>query len=84
VKNYKNIRRKPYLYGFTVKAFFAFVIGIIIGLFTFSTGFSFGKFGLFLIWSLLLYAVCKYVFSNDNIVNRFLDNKLPTSYSDYE
>lgn len=84
MKNYKNIRKEPYLYGFTVKAFFAFVIGSILGLFSFMTGFSFVKLILVLSWIFLLYAVCKFILSNEVLINRFMDNKLPKNYSDYE
>lgn len=84
MKNYKNIRKEPYLYGFTVKAFFVFVIGTTLGLFSFISGFSFIKLILTIVYVLILYSVCKFVLSNDKLINSFLDNKLPKSYSDYE
>lgn len=84
MKNYKHIRKEPFLYGFTVKAFFAFVIGLIVGLMSFISGFSFTKLIVFLFFVLILYAVCKFILSNETLINRFLDNKLPKKYSDYE
>lgn len=82
--NYKNIRKEPFLFGFTVKAFFVFVIGIIIGLISFINGFTAIKAIVFLVFALILYAVCKFVLSNTALINRFMDNKLPKSYTDYE
>lgn len=84
MKNYKNIRKEPFLYGFTVKAFFVFVIGLVIGLLSFINGFSFIKLIVFLCFVFVLYFVCKFILSNSKIINRFMDNKLPKNYSDYE
>lgn len=84
MKNYKNIRKKPYLYGFTVKAFLVFVGGLLFSLLSFMSGFTFLKLVVVLLSDFLLLLVCKFVFSNDKIINRFMDNKLPKNYSDYE
>jgi len=84
MKNYKNIRKEPYLYGFTVKAFFVFVFGIVFGLFSFISGFTIAKFIGFIIYGFGLYAICKYILSNTSLLARYFDNNLPKSYSDYE
>lgn len=84
MKNYKNIRSEPYLYGFTISAFFAFVIGSILCLMSFIGGFSLVKFIVVMVLLLVLYAFCKYVLSNKNLINRLMDNKLPKKHSEYE
>lgn len=84
LNNYKHIRRKVYLYDFDKNAFFVFVISVIVSLLSFLGGFSFFKLigvGVFLAIS---FVVCKYVISNERLLNSFLDNKLPKKYSDYE
>lgn len=84
MKNYKNIRQQPYIYGFSVKGFFVFAIGSIISLLLFITGFSFTKFIFSGVLIIVFYIVGKLFLSNSELVNKFMDNKLPKKYSDYE
>ena len=84
MKNYKNIRQQPYIYGFSVKGFFVFAIGSIISLLLFITGFSITKFVLSGVLIIIFYVIGKLFLSNSELVNKFMDNKLPKKYSDYE
>jgi hypothetical protein len=84
MKNYKNIRQEPFLFGFNVKPFFVFILGSILGLMSFISGFSFIKLMITVIYILILYAICKYVLSNQKLINKIMDNKLPKEYSEYE
>jgi phosphotransferase system glucose/maltose/N-acetylglucosamine-specific IIC component len=84
MKNYRNIRQEPYLFGFNVKAFFFFVLGSIMALMSFMAGFSFAKMLIVSVLILLLYGFCKYVLSNDKFISKIMDNKLPKQFSEYE
>ncbi|MFK7102224.1 hypothetical protein V3471_14740 [Flavobacterium oreochromis] len=83
MKNYKKIRQKPYIYGFSVLGFFIFAIGGIIGIASMMAGFSFVKLIVCLFILLTSFSIGKVV-SNEELMNKFLDNKLPNKYSDYE
>ena len=84
MKNYKNMRQQPYIYGFSVRGFFVFAIGSIISLMIFITGFTFTKFIVSGILIIIFYVVGKLFLSNSELLNKFMDNKLPKKYSDYE
>jgi hypothetical protein len=84
MKNYKNIRQKPYIYGFSVVGFFSFAIGGICALMSFMSGFSFLKIITVIIFIGLLYIFSKYILSNKEFASRIFDNKLPNKYSEYE
>lgn len=84
MKNYKNIRRKPYIYGFTITGFFTFAIGGICLILSFMNGFTFNKLVIVLILLFILFLISKYILSNPAFISKILDNKLPKKYSEYE
>ena len=84
MKNYKNIRQKPYIYGFTVVGFFTFAIGGIMGFLSLLGGFSFFKLVGIGIYTGVLFLVSKYVISNKELINKFFDKTLQNKYSEYE
>jgi len=84
MKNYKKIRQKPYIYGFSVVGFFTFAIGGIAGLISFMGGISITKVIVVLIFLGVLFLVSKYVISDKERIAKFFDNKLPKKYSEYE
>jgi hypothetical protein len=84
MKNFKNMRQQPYIYGFSVKGFFFFSIGLIVSLMIFITGFAFTKFILSGLFIIIFYIIGKFLLSNSALLNKLLDNKLPKKYSDYE
>ncbi len=84
IKNYKNIRKKAYLYGFDKIPFFVFVASFVVALLTFLGGFSLMKVIFVCTFIGVSYLLCRNIFSNEKLLNSFLDNKLPKKYSDYE
>lgn len=84
MRNYKNIRQQPYIYGFSVQGFFVFAVGTIISLLIFITGFSFIKFIIAAILILIFYGIGKFLLSNSELIQKLFDNKLPKKYSKYE
>ena len=84
MKNYKKIRQKPYIYGFSVAGFFVFAVGGIFGLLSFMSGFSLLKMIGVVVFLGLLYIFSRYIISNKEITSKFFDNKLPNKYSEYE
>lgn len=80
VNNYKNIRRKPYIYGFsTTNAIVFFIISIILIL-TIVFGFSFKKLMTISIIGSINYLLCKGL-SNGTLLNKLFDKPLPKEIS---
>lgn len=80
VNNYKNIRRKPYIYGFsTTNAIVFFIISIVLVL-TIVFGFSFTKLLVILIIESINYLVCKGL-SNGTLLNKLFDKPQPKEIS---
>ena len=80
INNYKNIRRKPYVYGFsTTNAIVFFIISIILVLTT-VFGFTFKKLMIISIIGSINYLVCKGL-SNGAILKKLFDKPLPKEIS---
>lgn len=84
MRNYKKIRQKPYLYGFTTIGFIFFTVTSVLSLLTILTGISFLKVIITLVLLAISYAISKFVISNPKIEASLFDNKLPKKYSRYE
>ena len=84
MKNYKKIRQKPYIYGFSIVGFFAFAIGGVCVLLSFMSGFSLAKFIIVGILIMILFLFSKHVLSSPVVLSKIFDNKLPKKYSEYE
>ena len=82
--NYKNIRQKPYIYGFSVKGFFFAVGGSIISLLILITGFSLIKIIIAGIGIFISYIVGRVFLTDSELLNKLIDNKLPKKHSEYE
>lgn len=81
IRNYKNIRRKPTIYGFTPNAFYIFTGLTLLSLLTLSSGFSFRKLIGVLVFIVIVYILTKLVLSNDKLLKKLLDEKFPLEIS---
>ena len=84
MKDYKKIRQKPYIYGFTIIGFVFFVVTSILSLLTILTGISILKVIICLILLAISFAVSKFIISNEKVESYLFDNKLPKKYTKYE
>ena len=81
IRNYKNIRRKPELFGFSPNAFYLFVAIAGISLLTLTTGFSWTKLIVILIFNGISLVFTKVVVSNDKLMKKIFNEKFPTEIS---
>jgi len=81
IRNYKNIRRKPEIHGFSPNAFYLFLAIAGVSLLTLTTGFSWMKIIFILIINGLSLVFTKLVMSNDRLMKKLLNEKFPTEIS---
>jgi len=84
MKNYRHIRKKPYIYGFSITGFFVFLtisVGLLI---SFTLGITLIKFIIIAFVIALSYILCRYVLSDEKLLSKAFDKKLPKRYSTYE
>lgn len=81
IRNYKNIRRKPQIHGFSPNAFYLFVGIAGISLMTLTTGFSWVKIIAILIINGLSLVFTKLVVSNDHLMKKLFNEKFPKEIS---
>lgn len=81
IRNYKNIRRKPYIWGFSYSNFLIFCGVSLLFSFILFTGFSFLKLGIVVGLIFLAYVVLKIVLS-DNVLDRMFSEKFPKQIND--
>lgn len=84
MKNYRHIRKNPYIYGFSITGFFVFLIISVLLLISFTLGITLTKFIIILFLIGLTYGICKYVVSDEKLLSKAFDLKLPKKYSQYE
>ena len=82
IKNYKHIRRKPMLFGFSLTSFMIFAFISLGGLFTFVDGFSSTKLIIVAIVIVLAFIVCRYFLGENSLLNKFLHQKFPNEIND--
>lgn len=81
IRNYKNIRRKPEIHGFTPNAFYLFLAIAGVSLLTLTTGFSWIKIICILVVNGLSLVFTKLVISNESLMNKLFNEKFPTEIS---
>ena len=81
IRNYKNIRRKPQIHGFSPNAFYLFIGVAGISLMTLTTGFSWVKIICILIINALNLVFTKLVMSNDHLMKTIFNEKFPKEIS---
>jgi len=81
LNNYKNIRKKPNVWGFTYHNLILFLIIEIISSLMFLFGFSVVKLVIFVVVLAVNYLVCMYLLSG-NIFNDLLSEKFPDEIND--
>lgn len=81
IRNYKNIRRKPQIHGFSPNAFYLFIAIASISLMTLTTGFSWIKIISILIINGLSLVFTKLVMSNDHLMKKLFNEKFPKEIS---
>lgn len=81
IRNYKNIRRKPQIHGFSPNAFYFFIAIACISLLTLTTGFSLIKIVCILIINGLNLIFTKLVMSNDHLMKKVFNEKFPKEIS---
>lgn len=81
IRNYKNIRRKPQIHGFSPNAFYLFIAIACISLLTLTSGFSWIKIICILIINALSIIFTKLVMSNDHLMKKLFNEKFPKEIS---
>lgn len=81
IRNYKNIRRKPQIHGFSPNAFYLFVAIGCFSLLTLTSGFSWIKIICILIINGLSLVFTKLVMSNDHLMKKLFNEKFPKEIS---
>lgn len=82
IRNYKNIRRKPQIKGFSPEMFFTFIgIGLLTAFFIFIGGFDKMRFGIWAVINFISLILTKIVFSSDSFMRKILDEKFPKEIS---
>ena len=81
IRNYKNIRRKPEIYGFTPNGFYTFVAVAILSLAIFFGGFTLFKLIIVAIINGISIVFTKLIMSNDNLLKRLFNEKFPKEIS---
>lgn len=81
IRNYKNIRRKPQIMGFSPNGFYIFMGVLLISLFVFSTGFSFKKAMLVVGINFISAIITKIFISNKDLIRKIVDEKFPKEIS---
>lgn len=81
IRNYKNIRRKPQIHGFSPNAFYLFIAIVGISLLILTTGFSWIKIICILIINALSLVFTKLVMSNDHLMKKIFNEKFPKEIS---
>lgn len=82
IRNYKNIRRKPQIWGFTPTGFYIFIAVASITLFSFAISFSFMQLIVVLIINVMSLIATRLLISNEQLVQKFLNEKFPSEISD--
>lgn len=81
IRNYKNIRRKPQIHGFSPNAFYLFIGIAGISLMTLTTGFSWVNIICILIINALNLVFTKLVMSNNHLMKKLFNEKFPKEIS---
>lgn len=81
IRNYKNIRRKPEIHGFSPNAFYLFVVIVGVSLLTLTAGFSWVKIICILIINSLSLVFTKLVVSNEQLMKKIFNEKFPKEIS---
>ncbi len=81
IRNYKSIRRKPQIHGFSPNAFYLFVGIAGVSLLTLTTGFSWVKIIILLIINGLSLVFTKLIVSNDQLMKKLFNEKFPKELS---
>lgn len=81
IRNYKNIRRKPEIHGFSPNAFYVFLAIAGVSLLTLTAGFSWIKIICILVVNGLSLIFTKLVMSNDSLMKKIFNEKFPTEIS---
>ena len=83
IRNYKNIRMQPLIFGFTFQSAIIFVIIALFSLFSFATGFTLNKVIVIGIINLISFLVCKYILGEVNVFDNLFNQKFPNELNDF-
>ncbi len=81
IRNYKNIRRKPKIFGFTPMSFIIFCMVALLSLSLFLVGFSWVKLLIVIFINFISLIVNRIVMGEDNPVSSMFDEKFPEEIS---
>ncbi|UTG66818.1 hypothetical protein J2O02_18300 (plasmid) [Elizabethkingia anophelis] len=81
IRNYKNIRRKPYIWGFSYNNFLIFSAVSLLSTFILFSGITIVKCIVVATIILIAYILLKIVFS-DNILDKLFNEKFPKQIND--
>lgn len=83
IKNYKNIRTVPLLFGFSFQSAIIFCIILFFTLTPFISGFTIRKGVIILIINILSFLLCKFIFGEQNIIAPLFNKKFPKEINDF-
>lgn|GEM_PF-2792295 len=81
IRNYKNIRRKPQIWGFTPEAFYLAMGIAIVSLVILATTFTWTKLIIVAVINLCSVILTKIFMSNNDFLRKMLDEKFPDEIS---
>ena len=83
IKNYKNIRSTPLIFGFSFQSAIIFGIIALLSLSLFMSGFTIKKTIFVGVVNLISFLVCKYVFGEHNVFDSLFNQKFPNELNDF-
>ena len=83
IKNYKNIRSTPLIFGFSFQSAIIFGIIALLSFSLFMSGFTIKKTIIVGVINFISFLVCKYVFGEQNVFDTFLNQKFPNELNDF-
>ncbi len=83
IRNFKNIRRKPELYGFTYNNFLLFCGIALFGSFILFSGITIKKVTIYGVILLIDFIATRYLIGSDSLLTKMLSEKFPKEVNDF-
>ena len=83
IRNFRNIRRKPELFGFTYNNFLIFCAIALLGSFILFNGITFKKIIIYAIILLIGFIATRYLIGAESLLNKAMNEKFPKEINDF-
>jgi hypothetical protein len=83
IRNFRNIRRKPQLFGFTYNNFLIFCAIALLGSFILFNGITFKKIIIYAIILLIGFIATRYLIGAESLLNKAMNEKFPKEINDF-